>query len=412
MTIERQWLEVMKTEVPEAFVDEIPFEPEAGFIDAQIKLMSMPHENTWDVFLSKQIRSPVMNLIGMGASTVILAFDDYALVPRAKSITQAKRRQGLVPIEFKDEDPFPSEPPAPWNAAMANRVFKARVVEYICQNMRDLLYDLPRGRTVVVDWRGETQESWSFGPDGLSVAVSPRMQVGEADIKFSRWARKLGVPMAVEAIDGDFVPIALASGCPSLLIWRYKVLKDSMDASRSYEWVNVDLLGEGMRRAISQTRVSGISLRWDNWELHCLLALIALTGTDYSRNMPLVGPRKVWSMLPKVLPVLTAECMRTEEGKPFLVPDLTSRWLYGKIYGNAFYAHVRDDTLPLHGVRGAIQNSKLSSKTKSLIPSLERAACTAKNANFIMSYWLGHDPDSMDPSYGFREREGVVEWDD
>lgn len=38
------------------------------------------------------------------------------------------------------------------------------------------------------------------------------MQIGEADIKFSAWSRELGVPMAADAIDGDFLPIAMASG--------------------------------------------------------------------------------------------------------------------------------------------------------------------------------------------------------
>jgi hypothetical protein len=234
--------------------------------------------------------------------------------------------------------------------------------------------------------------------------------VGEADIKFAKWSKILAVPMAVEAIDGDFVPIALASGCPWLMIWRYKVL--SSDAGRSYEWVDVDCLKQGMITAFSQTRTRNIMVQWDGWELHCLLALIALTGTDYSRGMPLVKPRKIWSMLPHILPVLTAECMRTQDGKPFLDPDTTARRFYAAVYANAFYSHVRDNSLPMADVLSTLARSKLSVRTKSLLPSISRATCSTKNANFLLSYWLGFDPDSMDPAYGFRETEGVVEWDD
>jgi hypothetical protein len=177
MTIERQWLEVMKMEVPEAFVDEIPFQPEAGFIDAQIKLMSMPCENSWETFLIKQFRNPIVNLLALGSNTIVVAFDDYSLVPKAKSITQLKRRQGLVPIDFQKGDPWPSEPPVPWNAAMANREFKTRVIEWVIEQMQVILHDLPMGRTVVVDWKGDTQQSWTWCADGLTMATSPRMQV-------------------------------------------------------------------------------------------------------------------------------------------------------------------------------------------------------------------------------------------
>ena len=38
-------------------------------------------------------------------------------------------------------------------------------------------------------------------------------QIGEADLKFRHWAKQLAMPMSADAIDGDFVPIALASGC-------------------------------------------------------------------------------------------------------------------------------------------------------------------------------------------------------
>jgi hypothetical protein len=208
MTIERQWLEIFKSEVPEAFSDEAPFACEVGFIDAQIKLMAMPHDHEWDAFLLKQFRRPVESMFALGARTVVLAFDDYENVPRAKAITQAKRRKDLAPYEFSAGDAMPERPPNPWNAAMANRAFKADVVAWVVDQLAFSFRDLPSGLEVVIDWRGPTQTRLR----GDDAQLEPRQQIGEADLKFLHWAKTCGAPMAAEAIDGDFVPIALASG--------------------------------------------------------------------------------------------------------------------------------------------------------------------------------------------------------
>jgi hypothetical protein len=167
MTIERQWLEVMKIEVPEAFSEACPFVPEAAFIDAQIKLMAMPGGSeapTWANFLHKQFVMPVKSMFALGATTVVLAFDDYAFVPRAKAITQAKRRERLTPIEFAEGQQLPPMPPTPWAAAMANRAFKAKVVELVIESMPQLLSQgtAPRVDTrLIVDYKHTDQWTWA-----------------------------------------------------------------------------------------------------------------------------------------------------------------------------------------------------------------------------------------------------------
>jgi hypothetical protein len=213
MTIERQWLEIFKSEVPDAFSDEAPFPCDVGFIDAQIKLMAMPHEHEWDAFLEKQFRKPVTAMFALGARTVVLAFDDYENVPRAKAITQAKRRTGLTPYDFKEGDPLPERPPHPWNAAMANRAFKARVIEFIAGELPELFKDMPTGLAIVVDWKGKSAARLTADGEGnIMVAHEDRKAVGEADLKFRDWAeRSRDLVLAAEAIDGDFVPIALGS---------------------------------------------------------------------------------------------------------------------------------------------------------------------------------------------------------
>ena len=59
MTINRQWIEIMKTNSPDAFRRDMPFVPAAAFIDAQIKLMGVSkHMTTWETFL-RQFTSSV-----------------------------------------------------------------------------------------------------------------------------------------------------------------------------------------------------------------------------------------------------------------------------------------------------------------------------------------------------------------
>jgi len=178
MTIERQWLEIMKCEVRGAFTENMPVAPRSGFIDAQIKLMAMPHDATWDQYLYKQFVLPVSQLFGAGAQTVVLAFDDYANVPRAKAITQAKRRARIVPIDFNQGEELPGAPPTPWDAAMANRAFKAKVVERVVQELPCLL-ELQQwpGCTLVIDWVGETVDHWTAEGRELVRAQHPRAQV-------------------------------------------------------------------------------------------------------------------------------------------------------------------------------------------------------------------------------------------
>ena len=118
----------MKALCPEGFTPHLPIQPDVSFIDGQIKLMSMPSQNpSWETFIRRQFVCPIEKHWELGSTRVILAFDDYANVPQAKQITQASRRSRTVPIQFNPEDPIPETPPEPWDGAMANRAFKAKV---------------------------------------------------------------------------------------------------------------------------------------------------------------------------------------------------------------------------------------------------------------------------------------------
>jgi hypothetical protein len=118
-------------------------------------------------------------------------------------------------------------------------------------------------------------------------------------------------------------------------------------------------------------------------------------------------------MLPRVLGTLLGCCLSCPERIPVLQPEAVATDLMGAIYANAFASHLPAPPKHWGGVAALLRRSKLSGKTKAALPSSERAACSARNANFVMAYWLGARVDSMLPRFGFRETGGgVVEWDE
>lgn len=414
MTIERQWFEIMKTEVPDAFQEnlcgEITQRDKAGFIDGQIKLMGMVGEHEWDAYFLKQFVQPIQKMMELNASIIVLAFDDYEHVPRAKYMTQAKRRKNLEPYVFCDGDSFPCRPPEPWDAAMANRTFKATVIQWIIDELAAKLI-FPAGITVIVDWKGDYCTHLFYRNGILMKQEMDRNQTGEADIKFLQWSKKLQMPMVVDAIDGDFVPIALAGQCQDIFIYRYKVLKQPGEGI-SHEWVHIDQLRRGMVKAFQQMNGKELLKTWPGWELDCLLALIGLTGTDYTRGLPWVGPKKLWTILPHILSSLVNICCENTNDGFSLNPEQTATVLYGVIYAKVYGSHVKNTQGLFSSVMKELDSSKLSSKTKSMFPSYERAVCTAKNINFLWAYWNNCAPDSLEGKFGFRERGDAVEWDD
>jgi hypothetical protein len=408
MTIERQWVEIMKMEVPEAFTDAIPRVPTHGFIDAQIKLMAMPKEHSWEEYLRRQFCMPIISMIALGVKTTVLAFDDYLLVPKAKAITQAKRREKLEPIQFVAGDALPDRPPDKWPDAMANRAFKREVVHWIMRELPSMACEfLPEQHSIVFDYDGDSCCQYTKDSDGTMVESKlPRQAEGEADIKFVTWCKTFQSAVAVEAIDGDFLPIALASRCNDIFIRRYKV-----GEGFNFEWVNIDCLRSGMVAIMRATKPREILITWTQWEIDCLIALIGITGTDYSRGLPLIKPKKIWTMLPTLLPLLTNRCFEVLHDEARLVPVRSADILYRTIYASQFKSHVKD-SYSYQAVWDSLQQSKLSKRNKDAFPSFARAITTCLNVNFILEYWNGHKPDSMMPDYGFVEVDGEVKWQD
>jgi hypothetical protein len=177
---------------------------------------------------------------------------------------------------------------------------------------------------------------------------------------------------------------------------------------RAHEWVDVDLLREGISIAIFQM-VTPPLVPWQDWQLHCLVVLIALTGTDFSRNLPLVKPKKLWAIVSDVMPTLI-RCFRMEQ-TAIVDVEQTVQTLVPLVYKGIFPTHVRDSH-SFGAAMASIRASKLGDRTKQLLPSEGRAACTVQNANFLLQYWTLAAPDSMKQGFGFRLEGNTVAWDE
>jgi hypothetical protein len=216
MTIDSSWLHAFKEEAPHAFTARQPFCPRAIFVDGQIKLMQgfQREPLTWDQFIHRQFERHLQRCFET-CDTVILAFDNYAHVPRAKCMTQAKRRKHVPQISFSEHAELPCMVPEGehWTQCIANRTFKARVIDLVLLRLPPLL--LPPGeahakKRLIVDY-GEPLE-YRYDTHERRVRCAPfeagLAALGEADIKFARYADRFRKLM-VDSIDGDSIPIAL-----------------------------------------------------------------------------------------------------------------------------------------------------------------------------------------------------------
>ena len=95
MTIQADFLKLLKLECPTAFVDSLPAQhtPSIVFIDGQVKLMKAESVKTWPLFVKVQFYKTIERAFALGAHTVVLGFDDYRYVPTAKNMTQIKRNK-------------------------------------------------------------------------------------------------------------------------------------------------------------------------------------------------------------------------------------------------------------------------------------------------------------------------------
>ena len=400
MTIHTKWMELMRKEAADAFQNTIPGgnRSQATFIDGQIKLMKGESIQTWAHFLFSQFTCIInRHFHEYGCKTVVLAFDDKRHVPRAKAITQLKRRAGVEIIDFGENDVLPNEVPK-WMEAIMNPHFKNKVIQLVCDSVPHLV----RGRggcRLVVDWQSIVVHAYDEEGFITSSDVEPASTIGEADIKFPYWMRRLQTPMLIEATDGDYIPIAL--GLKAVEIHHPVAILKGRRGDQP-EFIDIDTLHACLKTVFhraSRGRGSGHC-----WEIKLFITLLGLSGTDFTRNLPLVSPVKIWQCLPLVAQTFSMQgdtAIDQAQGKRIV------ELLYSEVYPK----HI--DPYSRQSVWHQAQVSKLGARNKALIPTDARIRCTLRNLNFLMEYWLASRAPERIQDYGFRVSDrGVVEWDD
>lgn len=409
MTIHTKWMELLREEAADAFHTRIDGgEVEASFIDGQIKLMIGESIGTWSQFLHSQFTCIInRHFREYGCRKVVLAFDDRRHVPRAKAITQLKRRAGVQIIEFSEGDALPNDiPAAAWKESIMNPCFRSRVIELVCANVPRLIEPPPDGCVLVIDWLEVRQYEYrDASPEPIETVQSGDVYggtpVGEADIKFAYWMRALRCPMLVEATDGDYIPIALGLKVRGVdeRIWINKAWK----AGVGYQYIDVEGLYAFLQRKFHHAS-RGRRFGCDWWEIKLFVLLLGLSGTDFTRNLPLVSPQRMWDNLPLIIQTFDMEAEdRVHMQQCKRVVEL--------LYAETFPRHI--DVFSGRSVWSQAQASKLGARNKTLIPTDRRIVCTLRNLNFLMSYWLySHAPEASE-EYGFREDDrGVLGWAD
>ena len=339
-----------------------------------------------------------------GCKTVVLAFDDRRHVPRAKAITQSKRRSGVQVIDFTERDILPENIPAAWKESIMNQCFRNRVIELVCTNIPRLVDPPPSGCTLVVDWLDVKEYRYSSdGSEPVETVGGPsvygEVSVGEADIKFAFWMKRLRCPMLIEATDGDYIPISL--GLKACGIEEPVWIMKSWKAETGYEYIDIEgvyaFLQAKFQRAARGRQCCPL------WEIKLFITLLGLSGTDFTRSLPLISPQRMWDNLPLIIQTFDMETATT-------VSMPQCKRVVELLYSEAFPKHI--DSFSRRSIRLQAQASKLGERNKHLIPTDERIMCTLRNLNFLMSYWLISHAPAATEEFGFREDNGVLGWAD
>jgi hypothetical protein len=233
-------------------------------------------------------------------------------------------------------------------------------------------------------------------------------------------------------VDGDSIPIALlhqemgGTGRISVLRLKTNLKEDKEEQSaakklkldagtpsapakrpgRTYEYVDIRLLYDALRHmVIPQCTGRAPITTHAGHEIAMLVCLIGLSGTDFTRGLPLVSGKTIHDYLPLIWSRLARSF---DPGTRQMVPDAALDLVVSEIYHRKFEWHCESG--PLCAVLTSVGGSqRLSEKTRARLPSADTLRCTVRNVNWLLRYWQFADyPDPVQPEFGFaRDKRGV-----
>jgi len=121
---------------------------------------------------------------------IVLAFDNYRVIPVFKSIEQAKRIKRGAPFPFHDGDALGDGPPDPaiWGSALQNRTYKTHVICVLVELLLDAYRPPRRGTSLTVDFVNSVRVAYHVDGSRTHGPLEQHSELGESDIKFMRYA--------------------------------------------------------------------------------------------------------------------------------------------------------------------------------------------------------------------------------
>ena len=427
MTIDVGMLQICKTLSPGAFTRATPFNPRTAFIDGQLKLMRPSFVHTWDMLLQIQYVAPINRLFEMGATTVVLAFDNYKYTPGAKQPTQRKRTTKIPKVDWNVRQELPSIIPEAYDRYIMNRQFKARVCQLVVATIGELV-TLGNGRHLIIDY-DDLPIEFTAGD------VEPEPQsgytlLGESDVKYPQYLQP-SEKFIADSVDGDYLAIALMQieratlqglAPPEILVRRIEIKTVAQKRARTgapidgptrrqYEIVYANKIVQDLVQYLRSTY--GVTEKCRGHEMRLFCFLTSLVGCDFTAGMPRVGPATVWRLLGSIWgPLQNAYDPVLGEFDIKLVADTVVAPLLHSVHKKHASSVSGKDITRLLKVLSTAPG--LSDKARQALPSVADIACLIRNSNWTILYW--HDartvPPSSQPKYGFAiKKNGDIERD-
>ena len=187
---------------------------------------------------------------------------------------------------------------------------------------------------------------------------------------------------------------------------------------REYEFVDISgLYSELVRtvlRPLDTIFPSGSATtpraEWRGSEIQILIGMIGLTGTDFTRGIPLVGAKSAYEMLQ---PLWRTLAWTYDRDYCMFVPNKFLNCVVSKVYHSKFQRHCQGGSMSK--TLTELLSSKLSEKTRGAFPKEETLMCTVQNINWLLSYWVTacedesqQYPDPVQECYGYKLQRGKV----
>ena len=426
MTIHSDWARLLNDECPDAFHERIPPEVrfDVGVIDGHLQLMSLNARfRSWEQFLLAVFVRPIQRLFEAGAPVVVLCFDAYDQVPAYKSMTQLKRCARVLPCAtFHADEALPEEIPEAAMEHLMNRGFKLKVVQLaLAQVPRMLQATLAAApeRRLLLDYKSTIEYSSSTGM--VPRRLDDLVPMGESDVKYVRYVERYGNAL-VHAVDGDYMAIALlyytgvgVRDDNRIFVFRQHSTLSPPSSSNSDPakrkrkrdkssappkcWVDMQLLFATIAECMRQSGAADFDERVS---VRAAVLLMLCAGTDFSRPLPLLGPKRLWEHLPLVAETLVRALPQAAPPSLASLCDSVLGAIYRSVFANHVPAHVPDRLADV--LEHLKRHSRLAELTRSRLPNEAQVRVTLQNVDWVMEYWTAINrivPAPLDGSRGF-----------